>query len=129
VRLLHNSADPSANDIDNKEWPFQDSQAALSDAHSSTQPIALVTEGTKLQDSRGYERSSEYSSPPIGRRLTLLFGGIFGGLLFGLWGIVHLDDKRRIYGATAIGLSILLFVSGLVLWWLNLFPGTWGWWL
>ena len=51
-------------------------------------------------------------SPSIGRCLAILFGCILGSLLIGLWGIVHLDDKRRVYGATAIGLSILMFAAG-----------------
>jgi hypothetical protein len=45
-------------------------------------------------------------------------------LLIGLWGIVHLDDNRRLYGATAIGLSILVFIGG---WLVVLLPGSWRW--
>jgi hypothetical protein len=93
----------------------------------SSRPTYRATSTNKeLQTSGDNQRDRQSDSPSIGRCLTFLFSCILSSLLLGLWGVVHLDDKWRVYGATAIGLSILMFTSG---WLVMLFPQTWGWWL
>jgi hypothetical protein len=108
------------------EWGFKVSEGLLGDLYGSSQPISLISERKELQASRYNEGDRQSDSPSIGRCLAFLFGCILGSLILGLWGVVHLDDKRRVYGAAAIGLSILMFTSG---WLVMLFPQTWGWWL
>jgi hypothetical protein len=117
---------PMPRNFDIDEWGFKVSEGSLDDLYGSPQPISLISERKELQAGRDNERDRQSDRPSIGRCLAFLFGCILGSLLIGLWGIVHLDDKERVYGAAAIGLSILVFTGG---WLVMLFPDTWGWWL
>src|SRR5208282_2075030 len=72
------------------------------------------------------------ASPPYDpfiRRFALAVFSIFLGFGLGCWGVFHLDDERGFFGAAAIVLGALCPIGGWLLYYADLFPSTWGWWL
>jgi hypothetical protein len=107
-------------------YTFDGIGRSLCCANGSPKPITLISERKELQQGRRNESNGQSYSPSIGRCLAFLLGCILGSLLLGLWGIIHLDDKRRFYGAAAISVAIVLYLGG---WLVDLFPETFGRWL
>jgi len=68
-------------------------------------------------------------SPPLVRRMILLFAFGLGGFLIAVLGGLYFGDERRLLCATSIIGGTLLIGIGLGLWCTILFPSTWEWWL
>jgi len=96
---------------------------------ATLQRISLPYKCAELKESNGNEQASEDQEPPIVRRF---FGALLSILIcFGLsfWGINCLYNQRRLLGAALIACGLLLVGGALFLYWLSLFPATWGWYL
>jgi hypothetical protein len=101
---------------------------------------AKLSQGDECGDK---ERCSEndrldggYAQSPLGkpenvliRRFVLAICGVLFGLGFCLRGLMSFDYERPLRSAAQIWGGALFFVSSLVLYWLALFPSTYGWWL
>ena len=66
-------------------------------------------------------------TPPLGRRIAELFGGILVGFPMTSWGLSYIDKDRPFLGTCLFGGGILAVATGMFLWWAIQIPATWGW--
>jgi len=104
--------------------------------NSPTQKVGLQPKDNELENTDRYQRSGENGepiigspTPPFGRRFIIALFGAVVGVPFYFYGILNLNDKRRLICASLIICGFLWFSGGLILLWLTGFRATWSWWL
>ena len=106
---------------------FKISQGALGDHNATPQPKALIKQCTELHDGCEGQNASQNKNPPLGRRIAELFGGLLVGFPLASWGVSYIDKDRPFLATCLIGGGILVFATGMFLWWAIQIPATWGW--
>jgi hypothetical protein len=105
-----------------------DRKISTSDGQISPQLVARRAdhddENGSLQKSASSDSGAKKYRYPVIERLIVCILFIFGGFFLALNAP---DDNRVLLGAACVGGGLLLVASGLGLWWLTLFPATWGW--
>lgn len=100
----------------------------LCERQALTHVTGLKPHGDKLQQSEQDERTSEPRNP-IAHRFFIMIATAVIAFFLGLWGFGQIDRGRRLLGWLTCGLSLLSLAAVLLLWFLNGFSWTWGWYL
>lgn len=86
-------------------------------------------ESCKDSEAKGNQSqgNSGAREPPIERRFFVMLVMLVSGLCFAFRGGECFYDKRRLLSAAYVWSGVLLCFGGLGVWFLNVFPRTWGW--